>query len=362
LGSTLDNANTATTISDGGSGDGEFLINGVPIDYDSSTDTIADVLQAINSSAAGVTATYDSVNNRFELTDTSPGDVGISLQDVTGNFLAATGLSTGTLQAGSNLEYSINGGGTLTSQSNTIDAGSSGITGLSVTALGEGITNISVGSDTSTISSAISSFVTDYNAVQNYVSSQTASTTSSTGTVTPGLFTGDMDVENIAYNLRQLVDATPPGGTTGVENLNDLGIASNGNDNTLSLSDTTTLNSALTTNLTAVQNLFTNSTTGLATTLNSYLNNVNGSNGVLATDESNMTNETKTIATSISTLQAKIANDQTTLDNQFADMETAINSINTDKEYLNDYFGSSGASDQSAPTAAGSGASSASSS
>ena len=364
LSNTLDNANTAIQIKDDGLGDGEFLINGVQINYDASTDSITDVLQRINDSAAGVTATYDSLNNRFELTDTTAGDVGISLQDVAGhgNFLAAIGLSTGTLKAGTNLTYSINGGGILTSQSNTIDAGASGITGLSITALGQGTTTISVGSDTSTISSAISAFVTDYNAVQNYISSQTTSTTSSTGTVTPGLFTGNMDVENIAFTLRQLVDTTPPGGATGVENLNDLGIASNGTNDTLSLSDTTALDSALTNNLSAVQNLFTNSTTGLATTLKSYLAGVTGSNGVLATDESSMTNEAKSMATSISTLQAKIANDQTTLDNEFAAMETAIESINTDKQFLNDYFNSSSASDQSAPTAAGSGLSSSSSS
>ncbi len=364
LSNNLDEANLSIPLNDGGSGDGEFLINGVQINYDASSDSVTDVLQRINNSAAGVTATYDPLNNRFELTDKTAGNVGISLQDVAGhgNFLAATGLSTGTLKAGNNLQYSINGGGTLTSQSNTVDAGSSGITGLSITALGVGSTTISVNSDTSTISSAISSFVTDYNAVQNYISSQTTSTTSATGTVTPGLFTGNMDVENIMTTLRQMVDATPSGGATGVENLNDLGITSNGTDNTLSLSDTTTLDSALANNLSAVQNLFTNSTTGLATTLGSYLTNVTGSNGVLATDESNMTSEAKAMAASISTLQAKIANDQTTLDNEFAAMETAINSINTEKQYLNDYFNSSSASDQSAPTAVGSGLSSSSSS
>ena len=108
------------------------------INYNASTDSITDVLQRINNSAAGVTATYDSLHNCFELTDTAAGDVGISLQDVAGhgNFLAATGLSGGTLVAGNNLEYSINNGGSLTSQTNTIDAGSSGITGLSITALG----------------------------------------------------------------------------------------------------------------------------------------------------------------------------------------------------------------------------------
>jgi flagellar hook-associated protein 2 len=358
LSNNLDEANTSITINDGGSGNGEFIINGVQFKFDAETDSVSDVLQEINNSAAGVTATYDPANNRFELTNTSPGDVGISLQDVTGNFLAATGLSSGKLQAGNNLEYSINGGGTLTSQSNTIDAGSSGITGLSITALGAGSTTISVGSDTSTISSAISSFVTDYNAVQNYISSQTTSTTSSTGTVTPGLLTGDMDVENIAFTLRQLVDATPSGGTTGVENLNDLGITSNGTDNTLSLSDTTTLDNALTNNLSAVQNLFTNATTGLATTLGSYLTGVTGSNGVLATDESNMTSEAKSMATNISTLQAKIANDRTTLDNEFAAMETAINSLNTDKQFLNNYFNSSSSSDQTAPSSVNSSSSS----
>ena len=100
LSTTLNNANLSTPISDGGSGDGEFTINGVAINYDASTDTVTDVLQRINDSAAGVTATYDSLNNTFQLSNKTTGDVGISLQDVTGNFLAATGLSSGTLQAG----------------------------------------------------------------------------------------------------------------------------------------------------------------------------------------------------------------------------------------------------------------------
>ena len=359
---TLEDANTAQQIQNGSSGSGSFFINGVQINYDATTDSLNDVLQRINNSAAGVNATYDSLDNCFKLTNTTQGDTGISLQNGTGNFLAATGLSAGSLDAGTNLTYSINGGNTLTSLSNTINAGAAGITGLSVTALGEGTTTISVGSDTSTISSAISSFVTDYNAVQNYITSQTTSTTSSTGTVTPGLLTGDMDVENIAFSLRQMVDATPSGGTMGVENLNDLGITSNGTDNTLSLSDTTTLNSALTNNLSAIQNLFSNSTNGLATKVKSYLGGVTGSNGVLATDETSMSNQAKAMATSLSTLQAKIAKDKTKLDNEFAAMEAAIESCNTDKEYLNTYFNSSSSSDQTAPSSVNSSSSSSSSS
>lgn len=353
----LNSANFKTTVTDGGSGNGEFMINGVAIKFNASTDTVNDVLQAINNSSAGVTATYNSLDNQFELTNDTTGDVGISLQDVTGNFLAASGLLGGTLQQGSNLKYSINNGSTMQSQSNTVNLTGSGISGLSFTAQGEGTTTVSVQSDTSTISAAINSFVTDYNAVQSYISTQTATTTSSTGTVTPGLFTGNLDVENIATTLRQMTDATPASGTPGYASLNEIGIASNGNDNTLSV-NSTTLDSALTNNLSAVEDLFTNSTDGIATTLNNYLGNqysgtgvLSTLNGVLSTDEANYTQEAQSLANSITTLQQKITNDQTKLTNEFTNMETSINSINQEKAYLSAYLG--GSSSSAAPTAAG---------
>ena len=234
LNSTMGSANLTTAISDGGSGAGEFEINGVTINFDASSDSINDVLQRIDDSAAGVTATYDSVNDRFQLTNKTTGDVGISMQDVTGNFLAATGLSGGALQRGTNLQYSVNNGGTLTSQSNTIDGTSAGVAGLSVTAQGVGTTTISVASDTSTISSAIGSFVTDYNAVQNYISGQIKTSTDSSGNVTAGTLTGDLDAEGIEDQLRQMVGAAPGGLSGTIQTLNDLGIVSNGTDNTLS--------------------------------------------------------------------------------------------------------------------------------
>jgi flagellar hook-associated protein 2 len=283
---------------------------------------------------------------------------------VTGNFLAATGLSSGTLQRGTNLEYSINGGGTQISQSNKVDASSSGLAGLSITALGTGPATVTVGSDTSTISTAIQSFVTDYTAVQNYISSQTSTTTDSTGDVTPGLLTGDLDAENIETSLRQLVGVSPTGSSGGVQSLTDLGINSDGTDNLLTMPDATTLNNAITNNLSDVQNLFTNPTDGLATTLGTYLTDTNGPNGVLANDEANMTQQSTDLTTSINNLEQQITSEQTELTNEFTAMETAISSINTEKEVLTDYFSGSSAtsSANSAPTAAGSSLSSSSSS
>ena len=354
----LSSANLATAITGDSSGAGQFDINGVAIDYKTSTDTINSVLQAINDSAAGVTATFDASNNQIQLTNTSTGDVGITMQDVTGNFLVATGLSGGHLVQGTDLEYTINGSGTQTSHSNTIDAGAAGITGLSVTALGTGTASITVASDTSIIATAIQSLVTDYNAAQNYISSQTASTTSSTGTATPGTLTGDMNVEGIAEQLRQLTDAAPPGLTGAVQSLNDLGITSNGTDNTLAV-DSATLNSALTANLSAIQQLFTDPTNGLATTLNSYLTNTNGPKGVLAGQEASFTQQSTDIGASITNLQNQITQNETNLQNEFVSMEEAISSINTQKQYLTDFFNDP-TSTSAAPTTANSSSSSSS--
>ena len=343
LDDSLASSHLALPINDGGSGAGQFLINGAAIDFNASTNTINSVLQKINDSAAGVTATYDAVNDQFQLTNKTTGDVGISLQDVAGNFLAATGLSGGALQRGNNLLYSVNGGGVLTSQSNTVDSSASGITGLTVTALSLGTTAISVRSDTSKISAAITSFVTDYNAAQNYIKSQTTSTTDSSGTVTPGTLTGDMDAESIATQLRHLASASPSGLSGSVRRLNDLGIASNGSDNTLSI-NSTTLDTALGGNLDAVKKLFTDSTSGLAAILNSYLANTTGSNGMLATKEASFTKQSTDIAASITALQQRISQNETNLQNEFVAMENAISTINTQKQYLTAFFNSSSSS------------------
>jgi flagellar hook-associated protein 2 len=263
------------------------------------------------------------------------------MQDVTGNFLAATGLSGSTLQRGKNLQYNINGGGTLTSLSNTITSDTSGITGLSITALSTGSTTVTVGSDTSTMATVITNFVNDYNAVQTYISSQVATSTDSSGNVTAGTLTGNLDVEGIATQLRQMMDALPGGTSGAIQSLNDLGFVSNGNDNTLTTSDTTTLNAALANNLSAIQSLFTDPTNGLATTLGKYVTDLTGTSGVLASSEANYKTESDDITQNIATLETKISADQARMTQEFVDMETAVNTINQQKQYLNSYFGTS---------------------
>jgi flagellar hook-associated protein 2 len=127
----------AANLTDGaGTASGEFSINGTSITY-ASTDSINNILGAINNSEANVYANYDPVNDRFLLTNKTEGDVGITISDTSGDFLAKTRLlsaNSGDLSRGNNLIYKVNDTGPLVSQGNAIDQNSSGIQGLTVTA------------------------------------------------------------------------------------------------------------------------------------------------------------------------------------------------------------------------------------
>jgi flagellar hook-associated protein 2 len=334
------NAHLATAVTDGGSGAGQFTINGVTISYNVAADSIQDVLNRINNSAAGVTASYDSLNNRFVLTNQITGDSGIAFQDVTGNFLTALGLTGGTLQRGSNLQYTLNGGPQLTSQSNTISQDTSGLAGLSVTAAKLGQTTVTVSSDTATIKKAITDFVTEYNKVQSLISSQTASSTDSTGKVTAGILATDGDADEIATSLRNVVDAHSSSLNGVIKSLTDLGIVANGHDNTLSIGDGTALDAALANHLNDVQALFSDAANGLAVNLSAYLDKTSGDNGTLATKQSDLTKQASDIDTQIANMERLIAQDRTRLTNEFVAMETAQAKINQQMTFLQQNFGS----------------------
>jgi flagellar hook-associated protein 2 len=346
VGEAMTQSNLAEPINDGGKGQGAFEINGVTINYSASADSINDVINSINQSAAGVVAAYDPVNNQFTLTDKTTGDVGISVQDVTGNFLAATGLATtgpksATLVRGKNLLYTINNSVPLSSQTNTIAEDTSGVAGLSVTPLAKGDFTVTVAPDTSTIASAITKFVTDYNSAQSTIDAQTATTTDSSGNVTPGPLTGDQVAEDLNTHLLNLAASTVSGLSGTVASLNDLGFASNGQNDSLSTTDTTGLDSALNNNLAGVAALFSNPANGLAVQFNSLLNNTIGANGTLVNEQSTLTSESKGMTTQISNIETQVQAYQTQLTNEFIAMETAEEKTNQEQAYLASAFKSS---------------------
>ena len=286
-----------------------------------------------------MTASFDAINNRFTLTNKTTGDVGIAMQDVTGNFLAAMKLSSGTLQRGNNLLYAINGGPQLISQSNTITDASSSLTGLSVTALKEGAsTTVNVTSDTGKIKTAIAGFVSEYNNTQSLIDSATASTTDAKGKVTASVLANDSDTAGIAQQLRATVNADVTGLSGTLKRLEALGYASNGTDNSLKLADTTKLDNALANNLNDVKEIFSNSTGGLATKLSTYLDGAVGTDGSLVTRQANVTKAIGTIDTQISDQERYVLSRRDQLISSFVNMETAQAKINQQLQFLQRRF------------------------
>lgn len=340
----LSSANLATVIDDGGSGTGTFKINGVEIAFDTDVDSISEVLKRINDSTAGVTASYDSVSDRFLLTSKVTGDIGIALEDVTGNFLAATGLSSGVLQRGQDLLYTVNGGGQLSSRSNTITEDSSGIEGLSVTVVGAGDTTVTVSSDSARIKKAITDFIDDYNKAQGLIDTNTASTTDAKGKVTAGTLAGESDAYTISADLRRFVTATfaSLGGT--IKRLESLGIRSNGEDDKLTLSDGEKLDAALASNLGEVKSLFTNATDGLAVKLGKYLENTVGDDGTLPTKQSNLDKQVSSIDDQITEQERLVQINREQLIASFIAMEKAQQTINQQLQFLSRVNSNSAAS------------------
>jgi flagellar hook-associated protein 2 len=335
MSASMANANLQTAIQDDGAGQGAFTVNGVTINYNASTDTIQNVLDRISNSTAGVNASYDSLNNRFLLTDKATGDVGISIQDVAGkgNFAAATGLSTGTLQRGQNLLYTVNDGPQLVSQTNTIAPVSSGVTGLTVTALKTGTVTLTVGSDTTKISTAIQKFVTDYNTVQTSITAQQIVTSGANGKTSPGTLTGDLTASNIASQLRSAVFSAVPGLSGAISMLANLGIQTNGQDNTLKVKDPTVLSNALANNLSAVKSFFSDAG-GWASKVNTFLDNTIGDNGTIPNHQASLTSQTNNLSTQIANLEKKITADSAHWTSEFQAMEQAQSKINQQLTYL----------------------------
>ncbi|NQZ57057.1 MAG: hypothetical protein HRT88_06250 [Lentisphaeraceae bacterium] len=73
---------------------GSISVNGVPIDIDVTADSLDDVISRINSSAAGVTAAYDSGSGTFSVTDAT----GFTLSNGNTNFFAALNTQSGDIE------------------------------------------------------------------------------------------------------------------------------------------------------------------------------------------------------------------------------------------------------------------------
>lgn len=317
----LDAAGFATTPTTG-----NFYVNGTAITYNSG-DSLNDVLTKITNSGAGVVATYDSYTDRITLTSSKRGAQGITVTDGTSNLASAMRLTStdSSFTIGKSTKFTVGNDPTVRqSEDETLTADELGIKGVSMTVIGTGSTQLTVGSDVAAVQTAINDFIAQYNSSQNVVASYIKVDTDDTEN--SGILSTDSTLTFLPSDLRSVL-STVMDGNSSIKMLSDLGIDTNSSDNTITTVDATKLKNAMTNNLEDIVTLFTDSSSGLVaqmqTRVNTYADSTKGSI-VLRTN--NITSQQKTITDNITQMQSRVDAEIAFLRSEFADMEAAYNS------------------------------------
>jgi flagellar hook-associated protein 2 len=295
-----------------------------------SGETYATLASNINAMNLGVTATAGSNANGTNLSIASTnGTTPFTISEPSFGFTQAA--------AGANANLTVDGV-PVNSASNTVTGAITGVTiSLSGAAPGS-VTNLTVASNATEVSTAINQLVTDYNSAVGLVNAQFV--VGSAGTEGP--LGSDSVLTNLQSTLEQAINYvnTPASGTTTVSNLSDLGITTNA-DGTLAL-NSTALNTALTNNPSDVQNFFQGTAlNGFASTMNTALTTFTSpADGAFTLDLSGISSTIASLTTEISDFETNyIAHQQTTLTAEFSSAEIALQQLPTEMAQISAELG-----------------------
>ncbi|HAU32294.1 MAG: Flagellar hook-associated 2 domain protein [Desulfotomaculum sp. 46_296] len=303
---------------------GSFTINGVSINYDTSSDSLNDVISRINSSDAQVYASYDPVSDKIALKSSKTGSIGISLSDTSGNLLAALDILNAQQDLGANASFSIseiNGGATFYSASNQV---SDIITGLNITLLTQGEASIEVKPDYESTISKISDFVNQYNEVISLINDDLDK---------EGALNGDISLQSLVQSIWRKTIAPVEGASTSLSRLSQAGITVD-RDGKLVL-DESKLKSAAQNQSAALANLFGESENGVAVRLIAEIDRqINDGNGLIPAHQKAYEKEVIFLNASIKDMNDRLELRQQQLKSQFAQMEELINKFNSTSTWL----------------------------
>lgn len=337
----------AAATSTVGSGTLNFSVGGSAFSVSvAATDTLTNIRDNINAAGGnkGVQASIINVDNgtggtvsKLVFTSLNTGSsnaVTVSAVDSDGNNTDASGLS----QLASNNLTQISAaqdsiikidGNQVTSASNSVSSAVTGLTlNLTKAVVGTNVA-VTVGADTSPITTALQTLVTNYNQYQ----STNAGLTSYDPTANQaGPLLGDSTANGVNNALRSLMGQNYTTGSTTVQNLADIGIQVDKNG-VMSL-NTTKLNQALVTDPNAVKTMLTDSTNGLSAKVDNVLNPYLQYNGILDSRTQSINTQLQSITKQQSDLQARLTQYQTSLMAQFTAMDAYVSQMNSSMSFL----------------------------
>lgn len=320
---------------------GTFFVNGVSITIDGTTDTLDSVINKINASAAGVTASFDPIADRVALSSKNLGNTTITVANGTSNFVTAARLDTATQVTGLQSQATVDGTTYFRNTNSPTDI----LNGITLNFLKTSATTVTltIDRDTSVANNAISTFVTAFNESETEIFNQTKVPVFD-GTkqkAQGGPLTGEFLVRDVATQMERLAIDEVPGLSDTLDSLADIGITltrTAGQPLQLSI-DTSKLSQSLAAGSGQVASLFTSnvgSTVGVAVRLNNFLGPVTSS-----TDNSGIpgivsgNNAVKTqLDDRIKTLEDRMKAEEERLRKQFADLEVTLAKLQQQSQAL----------------------------
>lgn len=309
--------------------------------------TLDSLASYINSQDDGVTATVitDANGARLSLvsnTSGAPGDLTISNN--------STGLTFNKTVTGTNSSINVDGV-PLNTTSNTVTGAIPNVT-LSLTGTSASPVTVTIGSDTNQTSTAINNFVSAYNAVIQAINTQFTYTQGATSQ--PPLFS-DSSLQSVQQSLYTDVNYALSG-NSGINTLASLGITLQ-SDGTLQV-DSGTLNSVLSGDASAVQNFFQQSggTNGFAINFGNDLTNLtNPATGPLYLDLQGVTQNDQSLQSQINDFQANIAQQQQLWLQEYAQVNSILQTLPLMLQQINGQLGSLDGSQSSSSSSSSSG-------
>jgi flagellar hook-associated protein 2 len=330
-----------------------------------------DLVNAVNSNSnldVWATVTQEASGNtpaQIVFSDRQTGEPSGNYIQVSDTAGALT--DTGNDVPGTDAAYTINGGATQYSSSNTISGASLGGTtqptqGQGATQTIPGVTlslngvtgsspvTVTVGTpapSTTNIQTAVQQFITDYNSAITMIQTQLTQTPSSSDP-TQGTLFGDQDLQQLMSNMRDQMDATVGGLTGSMSSMLDAGVSTGAASGTAAPSqsaisgdltlDATTLTQALTNNATAVHQML----QSWSISFSSMVNNEAAPGGTIDTRIQGDDTQSNYLTTQISNMQAANAQQQSDLVQEFANMEAALSSSQSTSSWLTSQLNSLG--------------------
>ncbi len=317
-------------------GTGQFTLqvgSGTPVTVtvDSSNDTLNGLASYINSQDYGVTASVvtDANGARLSLvSDTSgaPGNITVS-----GN---TTGLTFNQTATGANSSITVDGI-SLNTTSNTVTGAIPDVT-LDLEGTSTSPATITVSADQNQVSSAVNDFVDAYNAVIDAVNTQFTYTSGASSQ--PPLF-ADASLQQVQQELYNDIDYSISG-NDGYNTLASLGITVQSNG-TLEV-DSGTLDNAVSSDPSAVQNFFQQSTgtDGFALNFGNNLTDLtNTVSGPLYLDIQGMDQDEQGLETQVNQIQDNVNQEATLWEQQYAQVNSLLQTLPLELEQLNAELG-----------------------